>query len=378
MSDPLSSFAQRLFPAFREHRLPASFPELALELFRAQWRSNAAYRRFIEASGLSGDAIQRWEEIPSIPAGAFKELEITALSPAERTRVFYSSGTTGHRPSRHFHGLLSLPVYEASLEAGFEMGFWRGAGDIGSYGPPVAGWIPASLTPPASDVPHSSWVHMVDRLGAKQDVAGTRYLGRLSAGGAWELDLDLTTTTLSTCLPAGRPVVLFGTAFNFVHLIEAFDGAGIALKLPAGSSVMETGGYKGRSREWEKMELRSAISRCLGVPEDRIVGEYGMSELSSQAYEEPMATGSTVDLGTRAVSRGYRFPPWARPLVISPETGRLVGEGKTGLLRILDLANVWSVMAVQTEDRAVQRGEVIELLGRAAVAEPRGCSLMAA
>jgi hypothetical protein len=48
------------------------------------------------------------------------------------------------------------------------------------------------------------------------------------------------------------------------------------------------------------------------------------------------------------------------------------------LVRVLDLANVWSVLAVQTQDLAVRRGDGFELLGRARQAEPRGCSLMTA
>jgi hypothetical protein len=73
--------------------------------------------------------------------------------------------------------------------------------------------------------------------------------------------------------------------------------------------------------------------------------------------------------------RVFHFPPWARAQVISPETGREAGEGETGLIRVFDLANVYSVMAIQTEDLGVRRGDGFELLGRAALAEPRGCSL---
>jgi hypothetical protein len=42
------------------------------------------------------------------------------------------------------------------------------------------------------------------------------------------------------------------------------------------------------------------------------------------------------------------------------------------------LANVYSVAAIQTEDLAVRRGDGFELIGRAALAGPRGCSLMTA
>jgi hypothetical protein len=73
-----------------------------------------------------------------------------------------------------------------------------------------------------------------------------------------------------------------------------------------------------------------------------------------------------------------RFPPWCRVQIISPETGCEAGEGETGLIRVFDLANVYSVMAIQTEDLGIRRSDGFELIGRAALAEPRGCSLMAA
>jgi hypothetical protein len=91
-----------------------------------------------------------------------------------------------------------------------------------------------------------------------------------------------------------------------------------------------------------------------------------MSELSSQAYDRVLPeTGG-----------GFRFPPWARAQVISPETGREAADGETGMVRVFDLANVRSALAVQTEDLAVRRGEGFELTGRAAGAAARGCSLL--
>jgi hypothetical protein len=77
-----------------------------------------------------------------------------------------------------------------------------------------------------------------------------------------------------------------------------------------------------------------------------------------------------------AKARHFGFPPWARVQIVSPETGREVAEGGTGLIRIFDLANVFSVLAIQTEDLGIRRGEQFELIGRAALAEARGCSLM--
>ena len=119
--------------------------------------------------------------------------------------------------------------------------------------------------------------------------------------------------------------------------------------------------------------MHAAIARCLGVLPNAILREYGMSELGSQAYAPDSAAPPPAD----GAGEVFRFPPWARALVISPETGREVADGGTGLVRVFDLANVWSALAVQTEDLAIRRGGGFELLGRAPRSEPRGCSLMA-
>jgi hypothetical protein len=113
-----------------------------------------------------------------------------------------------------------------------------------------------------------------------------------------------------------------------------------------------------------KQELHRSITDRLGVAPNRIFGEYGMSELSSQAYA-----------GADGL---FRFPPWARAQIISPATGREARAGERGLIRVYDLANVWSVMAVQTEDIGISEGNGFRLVGRAAEAEARGCSLMTA
>src|SRR5437667_12866704 len=101
-----------------------------------------------------------------------------------------------------------------------------------------------------------------------------------------------------------------------------------------------------------------------------------MSELSSQAYDRAPDLGLRLTPGS-ASPRPFFFPPWARAQIVSPDTGREVGEDETGLIRVFDLANVFSVMAIQTEDLGIRRANGFELLGRFALAEPRGCSLMA-
>ncbi len=341
----------------------AEFNGMAMVLFAIQYGRNQPYRKICEARGIKPNSVNHWSEIPAVPTSAFKELELTCLPLTHRTHVFHSSGTTGQQPSRHFHSAESLEIYEASLWAWLGRNLRFTIDDLRLV----------CLTPPPNQAPHSSLVHMFEvvrrKLGADENV----FVGRVGADGAWSLDFAAALTALTG--KDSRPLLLVGTAFSFVHLLDELKAHNLRAELPAGSRVMETGGYKGRSREMSKAELHSLITEWLGVPVSNIVCEYGMSELSSQAYASKVPSSEFQVPGSAQI---FHFPPWVRVRVVSPETGREVADGETGLLRVFDLANVFSVMAIQTEDLAVRRGDGFELIGRGKLAEPRGCSLMPA
>jgi hypothetical protein len=200
--------------------------------------------------------------------------------------------------------------------------------------------------------------------------AETAFVGSLADDGAWTLDFTDTIAALGHHPQSAirNPQLLLGTAFSFVHLLDHLAELDLRLKLPAGSRVMETGGYKNRSRMMPKEKLHALITERLGIVRENIICEYGMSELSSQAYN-----GVRI---TECGMRNFHFPPWTRVQIVSTETGREVAEGESGLIRVFDLANIFSVAAIQTEDVGVRRGDGFELVGRAQLSEPRGCSLM--
>ena len=133
---------------------------------------------------------------------------------------------------------------------------------------------------------------------------------------------------------------MFGTALALLNLFE--QAPDLHLELPPGSIVMETGGFKGSGRDVHQHELYGLFSRHLGIPADSIWNEYGMTELSSQFY-------------SNGINRSHRAPPWMKFQVIDPNTNQEVRPGEAGLLRIVDLANLWSVLSVQTQDLARAR-----------------------
>lgn len=342
-----------------------AFNALALDLFHAQFEQVAPYRRFCVRRGVVPEAVARWQSIPAVPTEGFKEFDLTALSPAARTRVFRSSGTTAHRPSRHFHSAASLDLYEVSLRGWFEPHLLPDAA-----GKPGMRFL--ALTPEPVAAPHSSLVHMFETVMPEAGEGANRrcFAADVARDGGWRIDAEAALAFLRGAVESGAPVCLLGPAFSHVHLLEAMETRGPALGLSPGSRLMETGGYKGRSRELARGDLHAWMTDRLGIAPEFIIGEYGMTELSSQAYDQVA--------GQAPQNRPpvFRFPPWARARVVSPQTGEEVGLGETGLVQVFDLANVWSVMAVATGDLARRCSGGFELLGRAPAAEPRGCSLM--
>ena len=357
----------------KEHpsRLDDEFNAFALELHSLQLSDNPAYAALCRTQGAVPGVVKHWRAIPAVPVSAFKQLEMTSLPPEQRIAMFCSSGTTGHVPSRHFHNAESLVLYEASLLEWFRVcaGSVTKADVLAPEDHPA---LFVSLTPDSQEAPHSSLVHMFETVSRHFGAAGSICCGRVEAEGTWLVDLTSFENALTEARRADRPIFLLGTAFNFVHLLEAEAARAGLFQLPAGSRVLETGGYKGRVRSKPKEQLHRELSDQLGVAKEAIVSEYGMSELSSQAYDRAWNPNDP-----KVTSRSFRFPPWARVVVVSPETGDEVAEGEPGLLRIWDLANVWSALAIQTEDLGIRRGVGFELMGRATLAEPRGCSLMA-
>jgi hypothetical protein len=281
-------------------------------------------------------------------------------------------------------------VYEASLWRWFEAHSQL----------PIANSRLVILTPPPSQAPHSSLVYMFETIRREAGSGGSAFVGKVARDGSWTLDAEAALERLRAASGSGQPVLMLGTAFSFVHLLDHLAEQDLRLELPPGSCALETGGYKGRSRSLPKAALHALLSERLGLPSARIICEYGMSELSSQAYDSAIVPSHLPYSGSRTrcdgatarrvthplrrrdsaashASRPFTFPPWARVQIVSPETGCEVAEGETGLIRVFDLANVYSVMAIQTEDLGIRRGDGFALAGRAVSAEPRGCSLMA-
>jgi len=312
------------------------FRVLALDIHSFQRRRNHAYARYCEQLGTPW-ILRDWREIPAVPQAAFKIAELRCFAAEDTQRTFQTSGTTGEGYGRHH--FCSLALYHRAVVRGWEF-----------FGLPQLPQIVLTQRPRAA--PHSSLAEMMGALPGP-----SRFF--IDDGGQL-MTADLV-KRLQTQIDTKEPVMLLGTALAFLNFFEHCSAQGLRFLLPAGSAAMETGGYKGSGRDIPKAKLYAQLGEFLDLTPDDVHNEYGMTELSSQCY-------------TRGLGRSHAAPPWLRTMVIDPETGHEVAPGETGVLRLFDLANLGSVLAIETQDLAIRGEDGFQLLGRDPGALPRGCS----
>ncbi|MBW2712432.1 MAG: long-chain fatty acid--CoA ligase [Deltaproteobacteria bacterium] len=332
----------------------ARFEELALDLFAFQYEHCAPYHRLCQARNLTPTEVARWQDIPTVPSAAFKEFSLRCFDETNTVKRFVTSGTTTQTPGTLY--LDNLDIYEASLRASFQRHILP---DLQERGGKIRMRI---LAPSPGEAPHSSLSHMFGE--ALRSWGDDRSGFDLRDG---QLDTDSLFSELDLAIAEDTPLLLCGTSFAFVHLLDAMQAASKKIALPEKSRIMETGGYKGRSRELPREELVSSLGQALGVPEGQILNQYGMTECGSQFYDS-----SLLHPGEPTCKLS---PPWVRVRLLDPETLKEAAPGETGLIVIYDLANTGSVLALQTADLGRTRGQDFEVLGRITDAEARGCSI---
>ena len=304
------------------------FERCALELFRFQAQRCQPYRRYVELLGVDVETVRRVEDIPFMPIELFKT-EKVYCGEGEPEIVFTSSNTGSTVASRHY--MASLQTYRRAFTEAFKL----------FYGEPNK-WSIYGLLPNYLEREGSSLVYMVDRL-----------IAEAGSGGFYLHDYKQLIADMEA---DPKPKILLGVSYALWDLAERYA--------PKFSDVvvMETGGMKGRREEISKAELHAILTEGFGV--ERIASEYGMAELTSQAYSE----GEGL----------FKSPPWMRVLV------RDVNDPfdhsttlRRGGIDIVDLANLSSCAFIQTQDL----GEVYEdgsfrVVGRITGSDIRGCNLL--
>ena len=325
------------------------FDQLALRLFAYQYNNNVPFRRFCQRRGATTRSVKSWRDIPAVPIDAFKAMELRCEPPCPDERVFMTSGTTrADMRGRHFHP--RLDVYDLSMTRNFAQRFMRGMERL-----PMG-----ILFPDETAMPNSSLAHYLALAKSAFGREDSRYF--MSAEG---MDLEGLWQHLEQAERLGEPYALLGASYSFVHVMDALRQTGRTFRLPPGSRILDTGGYKGQSRELPLDAFYAALTELLGVPRDLCINMYGMTELSTQFYDDGNAVVPSVKSG----------PHWIRSRLVDPATGQTVPDGERGILAHCDLANFNAVSTILTEDVGEPAEGGFRLLGRAAGTQAKGCSL---
>lgn len=312
----------------------AGFSQLALELFRFQYEHNSVYREYVNALQIVGADIQRVEDIPYLPIQFFKTRDVRTTS-FDPEAVFMSSGTTQTINSRH--SVKSLAIYQESFMKAFEL----------FYGP-VTEWCIIGLLPSYLERSNSSLVVMADEL--------IRRSGHASSG-FYLYEHEKLATVLQELESRQQKTLLIGVTFGLLDFAENFP-------MPLRHTIiMETGGMKGRREEMTRQEVHDILKNAFQL--NTVHSEYGMTELLSQGYSK----GEGI----------FLTPPWMKVSVRLEDDPLDVRSSGTGIINVIDLANIYSCCFIATEDvgRVYEDGS-FEVQGRVDNSDIRGCSLMIA
>lgn len=311
----------------------SNFENIALRLFQQQATENLVYASYLRHLGVLPTKITSIEQIPFLPIGFFKTHAVQTGHWQPET-IFTSSGTTGMATSKHL--VKSVDSYLRHAQTLFEQ----------FYGP-LNQYNLLALLPSYLERSGSSLIAMIDWF--------IQQTGSPHSGFYLYNQADLLAKVAALRLDS-RKTLIWGVSFALLDFAEKHEVDWNHC------IVMETGGMKGRRKEWVREELHRFLCVKFNVP--AIHSEYGMTELLSQAYssgEGVFQCPATLKIQIRDLNDPF-----------SP-----VADGKTGLISLIDLANTHSCAFIQTQDlgRVVQNG-YFEVLGRMDNSDVRGCNLL--
>jgi phenylacetate-coenzyme A ligase PaaK-like adenylate-forming protein len=312
--------------------LPNSFAALALEVFQFQYRENELYRNFVKHLGIKKENVDTIEKIPFLPISFFKTHPVKTTV-FNSDLVFASSGTT--QTVQSFHYIKDAEVYKRSFLQYFEE----------TYGN-SSNWCILALLPSYLERSNSSLVYMADELIKQSKNPGS---------GFFLNDWDNLKAALKKVESSHQPTILIGVTFA---LLDFFEKNPMPLHH---TIVMETGGMKGRKKEWTRKEVHEFLKSKTGLK--NIHSEYGMTELLSQAYSK--ANGI------------FQPAEWMSVLIREEDDPLTVKTSGRGVLNIIDLANIYSCSFIAAEDAGIVYDDgSFEIIGRVDNSDIRGCSLM--
>ncbi len=327
-------FEKRVFAASA-----GNFNGLAIDLFNYQYQNNNVYRQYCDAIRTDPVTVDCIQKIPFLPISLFKTHAVKTTE-FETETIFESSGTTQSVNSKHY--IKDIHIYRQSFTNCFEKFYSHPKNKC------ILGLLPAYL-----ERKNASLVLMTDEL-----IKASNHV----LSGFYLYDLEKLHRTIIHNEILKTPTLLIGVTYALLDFAKQYP-----MQLRH-TIVMETGGMKGKREEMTRRQVHDLLQAQLGV--SLVHSEYGMTELLSQAYSK----GDGI----------FHCPGWMKVLIRDEDdpfhvrTAALTDKKPvTGVINIIDLANIYSCCFIATDDIGRLHGnESFEVLGRLDSSDIRGCSLM--
>lgn len=328
------------------------FNTLCLDVFEYQYTANEPYRRYCQGKGINPKDVSSWLDIPAYPSEAFKKDTIVSFPMEKMVMENITGGTT-------------CPELRGSVfrdEHGRKLALECNRRVMGDYIFPEGERMPILVLAPSPE--------MAPTMGMAIGMAET-----IKHFGAERSDFFITRRglrvkellkTMRDFERKGRPIALIGATSAFVYIFNACKANGIKFSLPKGSRIADGGGYRDKFGECTREMYYQQCLEILGVPEENCVNVLGMAECTTNFVD------SSLKDSFMGIKRQRRKPnhKWAKVVVFDLETCSMpLPEGDVGLLRHYDLANLPTVLAVQTENLGYQTSDGFEILGRARIVD---------
>ncbi|TVM19207.1 hypothetical protein DPQ33_02275 [Oceanidesulfovibrio indonesiensis] len=320
------------------------FDALARAICRWQYANLPTLAAFWDSLGWSPDSIDTYADIPAVGLGVFKKFEFFAGGDVVKT--FRTSGTSGKGRGASIFDAADLELMNASILANAAQHFFPDGQKTRFF----------MLVPPPAMAPDVIMAYGMDHISRTWALAEP-----FCAVGPGRLLLDEGIQRLRQWADENVPVTIIGGSFGIVNFVEGL-GKDNAVALPAGSRILDAGGFKGRSRELTRGEFVRICADFFAIPKDMCINLYGLTELASQFYSRGLQPKTPAH--------------WTRVRVCNPLTLEETSPGGQGVPVLYDLANVARPMAILTDDLAQACDDFcFEIIGRASGSAPRGCSL---
>lgn len=329
----------------------APFDALALEVFSYQYANNEHYRAYCDACGATPASITQWTDVPAYPTDAFKEEIVTSFPLADAVLANLTSGTTSPNQrgkifrdedgrtliftaNRVMTGAYLFPDYDAGSRCRILL-----------------------MTPGPDLAPTMGMAIGMEQTRTHFGTADSMFLV-----GRTGVDVKALVTALRTSEESGVPLALVGATSAFVYFFNACRRKSRSFALPPGSRVCDGGGYRGRFGIVTRDDFYDLTEEVLGIPASHCVNTLGMAESATNYFDDTIRTS----WAGHVTSRRKVAPPWTRVQALEPSTQRVLPPGEVGLLRHFDLANLPTVLGVQTDNLGFTDGQGgFEIIGRA-------------